>query len=84
MARNANDDPHDMNWNEDRGGPRDPKNLLSFPSDGRFCRATAEALLWEDAGAHSPDRRVIPSVYVERLFKNCKVTAPWPASTTTS
>ena len=37
---------HDIVYDEDRGGPRDSNNLLSFPSDGDFFKRTQGALPW--------------------------------------
>ena len=35
---------HDAAWDEDRGGPRDPLNLISFPMDGNLHKSTKKVL----------------------------------------
>ena len=67
---------HDAEWDEDRGGPRNPNNLISFPKDGPFHTSTAKVLPWEDCGPHDQGRVVIPSQYVERLFRHAVVPDP--------
>ena len=69
---------HGFEWDEDRGGPRHPLNKISAPAAGKFCKATAKVLPWEKAGAHDNgnDRAVVPSIYIERLFRRATVPDP--------
>ena len=68
--------PHDLEFDEDRGGARNSANLLSLPKDGAFFKATAQALPWAPAGAHAQDRMVVASVFVEALFALAPVPDP--------
>ena len=70
--------PHDMAWDEDRPtpGPRDKANYLSFPDDGEFFLATEEALPWAACGPHDANRQVVPSVFVESIFRRAPVADP--------
>ena len=67
---------HDAAWDEDRGGTRDPLNLISFPMDGKFHKSTEKALEWQPCGPHDQGRVVIPSVHIERLFRKAPVPDP--------
>ena len=69
-------DDHEMEFDEDRGGQRTPKNLVSFPKEGQFHKATRHALPWQDCGGHDQGRMVIPSAYVEGLFRQAPVPDP--------
>ena len=60
-------------WDEDRGGTRNPQNLISFPINGIFHNMTKMVMPWGPAGAHANDRVVVPSAYVERLFRMAPV-----------
>ena len=69
----------DIVFDEDRGGPRHPSNYLSLPVDGLVHQSTKYIFPWSQAGAHeAPGTRVIiPSSYIEKIFKEVtvKVTA---------
>ena len=53
FTANANTMPtQDIAWDEDRGGPLNPSNLISFPKDGPFHTSTAKVLPWEESGPH--------------------------------
>ena len=67
---------HDAAWDEDRGGTRDPLNLISFPMEGKFYKSTKKALEWQPCGSHDQGRVVIPAVHVERLFRKAPVPDP--------
>ena len=67
---------HDAAWDEDRGGPRDPLNLISFPMDGNLHKSTKKVLEWRPCGPHDQGRVVIPSVHIERLFRKSPVPDP--------
>ena len=66
----------DIAWDEDRGGPRDPLNLISFPDGGQFHQSTKNILEWKPCGPHDQGRVVLPSVHVERLFRKAPVNDP--------
>ena len=66
----------DIAWDEDRGGPRDPLNLISFPDGGQFHQSTKKILEWKPCGPHDQGRVVLPSVHVERLFRKAPVNDP--------
>ena len=74
MAQMQGNEPDvvDFGWDEDRmglqTGPRTPESLLSFPEDGAFVTATLEVLPWEDCGVHDTARKVIPSIFIDKLF----------------
>ena len=42
----------DVGFDEDRGGPRNKNNYLSFPVDGLVFKSTKDILPWVDAGPH--------------------------------
>ena len=65
----------DIIFDEDRGGPRHPSNYLSLPVDGLVHQSTKYILPWSQAGAHeAPGTRVIiPSSYIEKIFKEATV-----------
>ena len=67
---------HDAAWDEDRGGTRDPLNLISFPMEGKFYKSTKKVLEWQPCGSHDQGRVVIPAVHVERLFRKAPVPDP--------
>lgn len=67
---------HDAAWDEDRGGNQGPDNLLSFPSDGEFYKATKKAIPWMECGAHDAHRMVINSIFIEQLFRRAPVDNP--------
>ena len=69
--------PNDARFDEDLGGPRDPCNLISFPEDSEFYKATKCAMPWQVGGAHAPNRFVVPSMYIEGLFGESKVEGPF-------
>ena len=67
---------HDAWWTENRpGGVADPRNLISFPVDGKtyMYKSTHKVLPWEQSGAVDPNRASVPSSFVERWFKHAKV-----------
>ena len=64
---------HEAEWDEDRGGSRHADNRISFPAQGEFHRATRYALPWQECGTHDRDRVVVPSAYIERLFRQAPV-----------
>ena len=65
-----------IEWDEDRGGPRDPLNLISFPTDSQFYKSTKDVLEWAPCGPHDQGRVVLPSVHLERLFRKAPVPDP--------
>ena len=70
-----------IQFDEDRGGPRRATNLLSFPSDGDVYLSTKDAWPWDeppvhDVGSTDEGRDVIPSVWIESLFKKAPVPQP--------
>ena len=67
---------HEAEWDEDRGGPRNPENLISFPKDGMVHQSTVNVIPWADCGAHAPNRVATPSRFVEKLFKMAPVKEP--------
>ena len=77
MAANAHDGA-DIEFDEDRGGPRHIQNYLSMPVDGELYQSTKHIFPWEEAGAHeAPNTRfVVPSIYVEKIFTHAVVEAP--------
>ena len=66
----------ELDWDENVGGTRNPMNLISFPKDGVVSTATANSWPWKASGAHTPSRCVVPSVYVEALFRLVPVPDP--------
>ena len=66
----------DIAWDEDRGGPRNPLNLISCPIDCQFYKSTKEIFEWAPCGPHDQGRVVLPSVQLERLFRKAPVTDP--------
>ena len=69
-------DEIDVDWDENLGGQPDPDCLLSFPKEGRIHNAMKEVWPWRPSGVHARNRVVVPSVYVERLFKHAPVPEP--------
>ena len=55
---------HGVEWDEDRGGPRNPENLISFPKDGMVHQSTVNVIPWADCGAH----KVGSAVERKRIF----------------
>ena len=66
----------DVQWDEDRGGPRDHRALISSPSDGALVRATRKALPWTDCGPHDEGRMTLPYMFVEKLLRKAPVPEP--------
>ena len=66
----------DAAWDEDRGGPTDSRNLISFPTGGDFYKATKAALPWSECGAHYEGRHVVASVFIEKLLRKAPVQDP--------
>jgi len=66
----------DIAWDEDRGGTRNPLNLISFPNDCQFYKSTKKVFEWAPCGPHDQGRVVLPSVQLERLFRKAPVTDP--------
>ena len=66
----------DIEWDEDRGGNRDPRAFISSPEDGLLVRATQKALPWIECGAHDTARKILPVVFVERLLRKAPVSQP--------
>ena len=69
---------HEAEYDEDRGGPRNEHNYLSFPGDGALVKATRGVLPWAPVGTHDPDptRMIIPSAFVENLFRKAPTEDP--------
>ena len=67
---------HDAEWDEYRGGTRNPSNYISFPQGGPFHASTIKVLPWTACGPHDQGRVVVPSQYVERLFRLAPVQDP--------
>ena len=68
---------HDAWWTENRpGGAEDPRNLMSFPVDGKIYKSTRKVLPWSLTGAADPNRANLPSAHIERWFKYAKVKNP--------
>ena len=42
----------DVGFDEDRGGPRNKNNYLSFPVDGLVFKSTKAIFPWVEAGPH--------------------------------
>ena len=61
-----------LEWDEDRGGDRTPENYISCPDLARFYISTRKALPWEPS-RHESGRVIIPSVWLENLFRMAKV-----------
>ena len=66
----------DAAWDEDRGGPPDSRNMISFPSAGDFYKATKRALPWSECGAHDHGRHVVAGIFIEKLFRMAPVEDP--------
>ena len=64
---------YDARFDEDRGGPEHPDNLISLAKDGRVHRATRKVWPWRPCGAHDQGRAVVPSIFVEALFRKAPV-----------
>ena len=61
--------PVDIAFDEERGGPRHHNNYLSMPESGAFYRATKKIFAWETCGPHDSGRKIVPSIFVENLFR---------------
>ena len=59
----------DIDFDETRGGDRHRDNLLTVPREDPFYKATIKALGWRPAGAHDPERAVVPSIMIENMFR---------------
>ena len=68
--------PVDMTFDEDRGGPRHHNNYLSMPESGAFYRATEKVFAWENCGQHDSGRKILPSIFVENLFRRTPIPDP--------
>ena len=66
--------PADIDWDENRGGTRNPENLISAPDDGTLYLSIKDVLPWTACGAHDTHRMVLPSYHVEQLFGKAPVT----------
>lgn len=65
---------HDAWWTENRpGGKADPRNLMSFPVDGKAYKSTRKVWPWELSGDEDPNRANVPSACIERWFRDAKV-----------
>ena len=55
----------DVGFDEDRGGPRNKNNYLSFPVDGLVFKSTKAIFPWVEAGPHEAPgtRMLIASCY---------------------
>jgi hypothetical protein len=73
--------PADIDWDENRGGTRNPENLVSAPDDGTLYLSTKDVLPWTACGAHDTHRMVLPSHHVEQLFGKAPVPDPSKLST---
>ena len=63
-----------IEFDEDRGGGRDPANLLSSPTEEAFYKSTKRAMEWTPRGQTDAGQHVTPSVFVENLFAPATVT----------
>ena len=65
----------DVGFDEDRGGPRDKNNYLSFPVGGLVFKSTKTIFPWVEAGPHEAPgtRMLIAGCYIEKIFKKAKV-----------
>ena len=57
-----------IEFDEERGGGRDPANLLSSPTGETFYKSTKKAMEWTPRGPTDAEQQVTPSVFVENLF----------------
>ena len=68
---------HGAEYDEDRAGPRDGNNYVSFPKHGVVHKATKKVWPWDPAGNHEQEERVlVPGVFVEALFAHAPVPKP--------
>ena len=65
-----------MQWDETLSNEPNAMNYITVPKTDKLYLGTAQAMPWADSGAHAPDNKVIPSAYIERLFKHAQVEAP--------
>ena len=68
--------PVDMAFDEERGGARHHNNYLSMPESGAFYRATKKIFAWEKCGQHESGRKILPSIFVENLFRKAPIPDP--------
>ena len=66
----------DIAWDEDRGGPRNLLNLISYPNGCQFYKSAKEIFEWAPCGPHDQGRVVLPSIHLERLFRKAPVPDP--------
>ena len=60
----------EWDFDEDVGGPRTEKNLVSVDEDGMWHAATYNAWPWVSSTVAG--KVAVPSIYPERLFRKCK------------
>ena len=65
----------ELEWDEERGGPRAPEANISVPADGQFYKSTQHALPYDPPGDHDQDndRMVVPVAFLEKLVRNAPV-----------
>ena len=51
---------HEGEWDEDRGGPRDPHNYISYPINGLVHHSTKNVWPWKACGSHDQGRVIVP------------------------
>ena len=66
----------DFEWDEERGGPEHPDNLISIPVEDPLYQATKNAMPWRACGDHDTERVTIPSIFIENLFGEAPVEDP--------
>ena len=71
----------DAAFDEYRGGPPSPLNIISFPKHQDFHKATRDAIPWTEC-EHDADRVATPSILIEKMFRKAVVAEP-AASTCT-
>ena len=62
-----------MQWDEDRGGPRDPCNYMSVPTDFEFYRITSLVLPWRQSDHDGQAHQLVPGAYIENLLRKLTV-----------
>ena len=65
----------DAQFDEYRGGPPSPLNLISFPKHQDFHRATRDAIPWAECD-HDAERVAAPSILIEKMFRKAVVAEP--------
>ena len=63
----------DVQWDEDRGGPRDPCNYMSIPTDSEFYRITSLVLPWRQSDHDGQAHQLVPGAYIENLLRKLTV-----------